>query len=208
MFTAPGMWPGTWACSCGRCSGGEPLAAELLRRPDIDVLLLAELGEHLVAQRPQLAPDESRDAEVGGWEGGNGLRQLAPVELPAFAPAVQQLDGVEAQIAAEPVRVRGEPVVVAAVEHHGRIRADTGLLEQAAQPVLVDVVAAQGIVQVGGPVPADSIADVPHLVGAGVLVDVDDADVRIIEVFDDPRSVDECLGAGEVTHRDLPGCSC
>jgi hypothetical protein len=107
-----------------------------------------------------------------------------------------------------PIGVGGEPVVVTAVEHHRRLGADAGLLQQPAQSLLVDVVAPQGIVQVGGPVPADRIADVPLLVGGGVLVDVDDAYVRVVDVLDDPVCVDECLGVCEVTHRDLPGCSC
>jgi hypothetical protein len=111
-------------------------------------MLLAQLGQHLVAQCTQLTPDQARDPKVGRREGGNILGELAAVELPLLAPAVEQLRGVEAEVAAQPVGVGGEPVIAPAVEHHGRIRADARLLQQAAQALLIDVLPSHGVVQI------------------------------------------------------------
>ncbi len=50
------------------------------------------------------------------------------------------------------------------------------------------------------PVPGQGIADVPPLVIGGVLVDFDYADVRVIEVLNEPIRPDEHLGVRKTTH--------
>src|SRR5438067_372800 len=65
------------------------LAAILLGRADVDELGLADLLEHLVAQRPQLVTDLALDLEVGGLQRRGVGDQLAALELPLLAPAVQ-----------------------------------------------------------------------------------------------------------------------
>src|ERR687897_24703 len=192
----------------GQMLGRETLAPILLGRADVDELLLTELGQHLVAQRPQLTPDQARDTQVGRRDGGDVLGELASVELPLLAPAVEQLHGIEPEVAAQPVGVGGEPVVVPAVEHDGRVRADARPLEEAAQALLVDVVPSPAVVEIDEPVPADRVADVASLVGGGVLVDLDQPNAGVAGVPSDPIGVHERLGVHVITHPDLPDLAC
>ena len=78
--------------------------------------------------------------------------QLAGVELPLLAAAVEQLDGVVAVELEVPVGVGGEPVVVAAVEHDGVVVADAALGQQRLELLLVHEVAADRVLQVLLPV--------------------------------------------------------
>jgi hypothetical protein len=90
-----------------------------------------------------------------------------------------------------PVGVGGEPVVVAAVEHDQVVVGDAPLAEQGAEPVAVDEVVADAVLQVLLPVELDRAGDVALVVGSGVLVDLDQDDVRVGEMLLDPVSGDE-----------------
>ena len=99
-----------------------------------------------------------------------------------------------------PVRPRGEPVVVVAVQHDRRVRTDPRVGQQLAEVLARCDVAADPVGQLAGPVPADGARDVALLVGRGVDVDLDEADVRVVEVVLRPVGVDEG-GLGGVSGR-------
>ena len=104
--------------------------------------------------------------------------QLTGVELPLLASAVEQ-PGIAVAVQLEvPVRVRGEPVVVAAVQHDGVLVADAALGEQRLELLLVDEVPTDRVLQVGLPVDLDRAGDVATVVRRGVLVDLDQHHVR------------------------------
>ena len=122
---------------------------------------------------------------------GQLVGELAGVELPLLAAAVEQPDVVVAVELEVPVGVGGEPVVVAAVEHDGVVVGDAALGQQRLELLLVDEVAADLVLQVGGPVELDGAPDVALVVGRGVLVDLDQDDLRVVEVVLDPLGGDE-----------------
>ena len=90
-----------------------------------------------------------------------------------------------------PVRISGEPVVVAAVEHDRVIVGDALRREQSLELLLVDEVAPNRILQVGFPVQPDGILDVILVVRGRVLVDLDQDDLGIVEMLLDPIGRDE-----------------
>ena len=122
---------------------------------------------------------------------GQLVGQLAGVELPLLAAAVEELDVLVAVELEVPVGVGGEPVVVAAVEHDGVVVGDAALGEQRLELLLVDEVAADLVLEVGGPVELDGSPDVALVVGGGVLVDLDEDDAVGVEVVLDPLGGDE-----------------
>ena len=117
------------------------------------------------------------------------------VELPLLAPAVEQLDVLVAVQLEVPVRVRGEPVVVAAVQDHGVVIADTLVRQQLRELLLVDEVALDLILEFGLPVQPDGACDVAALVGGGVFVDLDEDGVGCIEIALGPVGGDQDVGA-------------
>ena len=121
--------------------------------------------------------------------------QRAAVELPLLAAAVEQLDVLVAVQLEVPVGVRGEPVVVAAVEDHGVVVGDAAVGQQLGELLLVDEVALDRVLQIGLPVQLDGAGDVPAVVGAGVLVDLDEDDVGRVEIALGPVSGDQDVGA-------------
>src|SRR6202034_1321831 len=94
-----------------------------------------------------------------------------------------------------PVGVRGEPVVVAAVEQHGVVVGDAALGQQRLEAGLVDEVTADRILQVLLPVDLDRGRDMTLVVGAGVLVYLDDDDTRITDMGLRPVGVHEDVGS-------------
>ena len=117
--------------------------------------------------------------------------QLAGVELPLLATAVEQLDVLVAVELEVPVRVGREPVVVAAVEHDRVVVGDAALGQQGLELVLVHEVAADLVLQVLLPVDAHGTADVVLVVGGRVLVDLDEHHLVVVEVGLDPVGVDQ-----------------
>ena len=119
-------------------------------------------------RRPRHGMRGSRDPGPSrcSWcpPGDRVLGQLATVELPLLAPAVEQLDVVVAIQLEVPVRVRGEPVVVAAVEHHGVLVGDALVRQQLLELLLADEVPADLILQFGLPVQLDGAIDVATVI--------------------------------------------
>src|SRR5262249_51273466 len=127
----------------------------------------------------------------GGLAGHRGIRQRASVELPLLAAAVEQfhvLVPVQLEI---PVRVGGEPVVIAAVQDNGVFIGDTAGRQQVGELATVDEVASNRILQIRAPVELDRALDVPAVVGGGVLVYLDEHDARGVEVFFGPVDSDQ-----------------
>src|ERR1700761_4770810 len=123
---AVGMWPGRWLCSCGRWAGARILP------------------ENSVADRP-----DSVVGRLGGVRRRGPvhcvLRQRPGVELPLLATTVEQLHVIVAVELEVPVRVGGEPVVVAAVEDNGVVVGDTAVTEQLGELLGVDEVTPDGV---------------------------------------------------------------
>jgi hypothetical protein len=97
-----------------------------------------------------------------------------------------------------PVGVGGEPVVVAAVENDRVVIADAALGQQLLEPVPVHEVAADRILQVLAPVQLDGVADMPLVVGGGVLVHLDQDYARVVEVGFHPVGVHQDVGTAHV----------
>ena len=122
---------------------------------------------------------------------GTSVTSSRRVQLPLLAPAVEQLGGgvsVELEV---PVGVRGEPVVVAPVQHDRLVVADSARGQQLLELHLGDEVAADRVLQIGLPVDPDGVRDVALLVRGGVLVDLDQDHRRVLEVRLHPVGVDE-----------------
>jgi hypothetical protein len=94
-----------------------------------------------------------------------------------------------------PVGVGGEPVVVAAVQDDGVVVADALGAHQLGEVVLLDDVTDGGLLQLLGPVQPYGALDVAHVVGGHVLVDLDEDDLRVVQVALDPVGVDEHVSA-------------
>jgi hypothetical protein len=128
-------------------------AGEFVRGPHVDQVDLPDRREHLVPE------GTDRGVRVLGVVLGRGtlgrhVGLRAAVELPAHAPAVHQPELPVAVDPEVPVGVRGEPVVVAPVEHHGVVLGDAPLGEQPLELLAVHEVAADRILQVRPPVEA------------------------------------------------------
>src|SRR5699024_1684888 len=121
--------------------------------------------------------------EIGG--------QLTAVEFPLFPAAVEQLDAVVAVELEVPVRVGGEPVVVAAVEDDEVVVADALGGQQLLEPGAIHEVTAHRILQFGPPVDLHRARDVAALVGGCVLVDLGEHDTGSVEIVFRPLGGDQ-----------------
>ena len=105
------------------------------------------------------------------------------------------LDAMEPELPVGPGR---EPVVVVAVQDDVRLGPDARLRQQRREVLAARDVAAQPIGQLARPVPADGARQVALLVRRGVDVDLDEADVRVVEVLLRPLRGDEGGGGSIV----------
>src|SRR6266576_716028 len=80
----------------------------------------------------------------------------------------------------------GEPVVVVAVEKNGGVIGNAGGAEKSFERGLVDQVAADVVLELGLPVPADCAGNVPLIVGGSVYVDLDQAEIGRIQILSGP----------------------
>ena len=97
-----------------------------------------------------------------------------------------------------PVGPRGEPVVVVAVQDDRGVGPDARLGQQRREVLARRDVAADAVGQLARPVPADGAREMALLVGGRVDVDLDEADVRVVEVGLRPVAVDEGVLGGVV----------
>jgi hypothetical protein len=96
-----------------------------------------------------------------------------------------------AVVAEVPVGVGGEPVVAVAVEDDGVLVGDPVGAHQLGEGLGAEEVAGLLVLEVLLPVKADRAGDVGLGVEGGVLVDLDDLDVVVIEVRGDPVGLHE-----------------
>ena len=184
------MCPARCDASCGRCAGANSRPANSSGERTSTRFLL-----------PIAATTSSRNARIEVswscavyWVAGRWVVSSvsgAGVELPLLAAAVEQLDvpvPVELEV---PVGVRGEPVVVAAVEDHGVVGGDALGREQLLEAGLVDEVAPHRVLQLGLPVELHRAGDVALVVCAGVFVDLDEDDAGLTEILLGPVGSDE-----------------
>ena len=176
---------------------GEQPAGELVGAADVDQVLDADRLDGLVAERADRVVLLLRGVRRA-LAGGQLVGQLAGVELPLLASAVEQLHVLVAVQLEVPVGVGGEPVVVAAVEHDRVVVGDAAVGEERLELRLVHEVAADLVLEVGRPVELDGALDVALVVGRGVLVDLDQDDARGVEVVRHPLGGDERVVAGHV----------
>ena len=189
MLAAPGMWPGRWAASL---AGGRGRAA----RPGTPRANGHRPARPSGFRRSPPAPGCGRPGSRGRrWPCGNrwsasiagcSVTIFRPSSSHALRPAVDQPHVVVAVHLVVPVRVRREPVVIAAVQQHRRRVGDAEPVLQCGERVGRDEVAADRVLQVGRPVHRHRVRDVAAVVRLGVLVDLDDAQAGIVEVLRHP----------------------
>ena len=109
--------------------------------------------------------------------------QWQPGGLDLLAAAVEQADVVEALVLELPVRPRGEPVLVVAVEDDERVVVDARVAEQLLELFARGEVAALGSLSCVVQLKPTGAGQVARVIGTGVDVDLDEADVRIVEVL-------------------------
>jgi hypothetical protein len=172
------------------------LARVLARRTNVDELAPADMGEHVLLERPQRAVVALDARVLGRRRLRHVLRERAPLGDPLRATAVEETGVRVAEQAAHPERVRGPPVEVVAVEHDRRVARDALSGHQPREAVGVHVVADDRVVQVGVPVDLDRAGDVTGVVDEHVLVRLGDDDGRIVQVGGEPLGRDETLGVG------------
>jgi hypothetical protein len=179
----------------------QALAAVLVRATHVDQLaLLLDDLLHVVAERADgLVVALGRLVAAGG-EGRRLAGELAAFLLPLQAAAVQDLGLGMAEQLEHPERVGGPPVVLVAVEDDGRVRGGADLRHQGFEAFARDVVAANLVVQVGGPVDVRGAGNVPGCVQQRVFVRLDDADVLVLQMRGEP------LGAHEDIRLRIGGC--
>ena len=85
-----------------------------------------------------------------------------------------------------PQGVRGEPVVVVAVEKNSGVIGNAGGAEKLFERGFVDEVAADIVLKLGLPVPADGAGDVSLVVGGGIHIDFDETKIGGIQIFSRP----------------------
>ena len=191
------MWPPRCACSCGRCAGARSLPENSSgERTSTRFLVPIALTTSSRKARIEVS------CSLAVYEVCRALRdlgvELAPVELPLLAAAVEQLHGLVAVELEVPVGVGREPVVVAAVEDDGVVVGDALGGQQLLEAGLVDEVAAHRVLQLGLPVELDGAGDVAAVVGGGVLVDLDEDRVGGVEVLLGPVGTDQGVLAAHV----------
>src|SRR6266404_173603 len=121
-----------------------------------------------------------------GGDFGEILGQRALFLEPLFAATVNEADVLVAVELQLPEGVSGKPVVVVAVEKDGGVIGNAGGAEKPFESGLVDQVAADAVLELGLPVPGDCAGDVALVVGGGVHVDFDEADIWGIEILSGP----------------------
>ena len=105
-----------------------------------------------------------------------------------------------------PIRPRGEPVVVVAIQHDRRVRADARCRQECAEVLAARDVATDAVGELAGPVPADRSRQVALVVGGRVDIDLDEADRRVVETGLRPGGVDEGVAGGVSGAHGIPSC--
>src|SRR5207253_5324852 len=102
---------------------------------------------------------------------------------PFLAAAIDEADVLMAVELQLPKGVRGEPVVVVAVEKNSGVIGNAGVGKKLFERGFGDKVAADIVLKLGLPVPADGAGDVSLVVGGGIHIDFDETKIVGIQIF-------------------------
>src|SRR5882724_4042035 len=170
----------------------QPLAAVLLRAPDVDQLaLLLDVRQDLVAEGAHLFVVPLRGLVVGRRIARHLLGQGAPLLDPLDPAAVHDLDLVVAEEAEDPEGVGRPPVVAVAIEDDGGVLGGADPPQQRLEPRAPQVVAPDRIIQVARPVHLHRPRQVPGGVEQRVLVRLGETEPRVVQVLGDPLGRDQ-----------------
>ncbi len=197
-LAAVGMCPARCACSCGRWAGASsrPAYSSGLRT---STRFWVPIAATTSSRKARIEASCSVAVYDVASRLGRSDGQLAGVELPLLAAAVEELDVLVAVELEVPVGVGREPVVVAAVQHDGVVVGDAATREELLELGLADEVTTHLVLQVGRPVELDRALDVALVVRSGVLVDLDQHHLRVVEVVRHPLGGDKGVLAGHVS---------
>jgi hypothetical protein len=174
----------------------EQAAGVLVWRTHVDQVLAADRRDHFVAEGA-----DRRVLVLGRVRRGRPRDRVGDewtvVQLPLLAAAVEQLHVLVPVQLEIPVRVGGEPVVVAAVEDDLVVVADAALGEQGLELGLVHEVPADRVLEVLLPIELDGPWDVTTVVSRGVLVHLNEDRAGGAEILLGPVGGDE---RGVATH--------
>jgi len=99
-----------------------------------------------------------------------------------------------------PEGVGGKPIVVVAVEKNGGVIGNARSAEKILKRGFVDEVAANVVLELGLPVPANSAGDVALVVGGRVNIDFDETEIGRVQVLSDPIRGNENFGVFIARH--------
>src|SRR2546421_2952204 len=190
----------------GQVFRSQQLATELLGRADVDQGYpgFAQLGQHLVAEHPdalhRLAGPVSCRLDRRRFG-----HQLAAFVLPFLAATVHQPGVLVTVILEVPEEPGGEPVVVFAVDHDRVVVADPLRGKELLELVFRQQVTNRTGLEILAPVETDGALGVPAVVGSGVDVDLDDLDLRVVEMVGHPLGVHQDFRMGVAGLGDLGG---
>src|SRR5216684_4989335 len=189
----------------GHARRGDDLASEFV--DGTNVYELARLAAFDDGEDFFLASAEgfvnARNVIGRGGDFGGILGERSLFLEPLFAATVDEADVLMAVELQLPEGVSGEPVVVVAVMKDGGAVGNAGGAEKPFESGLVDQVAADAVLELGLPVPGDRAGDVALVVGGGVHVDFDEAEIGGIEILSGPIGGNENFGVFVVGHRFL-----
>src|SRR6266481_939981 len=182
--------------SFGHARRGDNLAGKFINGANVDEL--AGLATFDDGEDFFLAGAEgivnARNVIGRGGDFGGILCERSLFLEPLFAATVDEanvLMAVELQL---PESVSGEPVVVVAIKKDGGVVGNAGGAEKPFESGLVDQVAADAVLELGLPVAGDRAGDVALVVGGGVHVDFDEAEIGGIEILSGPIGGNENFG--------------
>jgi hypothetical protein len=143
--------------------------------------------------------DSSRSGASYRTTAGEGDREAAALLDPLLAPPVEQPHVLVPEELEVPVRIRGEPVVLVAVQDDARVVRDPAEAHEPLELLPCDDVADEVVLQVVTPVQPDGALDVTLVVEIGVLVHLRDDHLGVREALGQPVRGDEgmCVDAHE-----------
>src|SRR6267378_990075 len=113
-------------------------------------------------------------------------RHLSALRFPLVAAPVENLYILVPEQSKGPKRVTGPPIGFVAIEYTGRFGRDPVATTYFGKFLGRDVITNDGILQIRPPIDVNRSRDVSGIVEQNILVRLDDADVRVPQVFRQP----------------------
>ena len=113
-------------------------------------------------------------------------RVLAALGFPLRAAAVHDLQVLVAVQFEEPVRICCPPVILVAIEDDRRVVRDAIAAHQLRELLRADEIPHERVLQVRRPINLHSAGDMADLVEQDVLITLNEANARIVEMIGDP----------------------